>query len=292
MRVAVLGAGGLLGTHLVEELHHAHEPMVLARGQCDLGSPTQVADVTHGARLIINCGAYTNVDGAETHEADAYRANALGAAHAATAARLHGVPIVHISTDFVFAGDQTRPYDELDVPSPRSIYGRSKYAGEELVRWSGAHHFIVRVQALYGYGGRNFASRLRELIRDGKPLKLAAERKVQPSWVRAVARQIIGVATGHIFGTYHVSCKGAATWAEVARHIGERLKVAPTWQEVPSAALTLPAERPANCLFAHRMLSITGTDVMPDWRAALDGFLDEAAGKEEREAALNKGAPS
>ncbi len=292
MRVAVLGAGGLLGTHLAQELAHAHEPMRLTRAECDLGSPSQVADATSGATLIINCGAYTNVDGAEAHEADAYRANALGAAHAAAAARTHHIPVVHISTDFVFGGEQTRPYDELDAPVPRSVYGRSKLAGEELVRSSGARHFIVRVQALYGAGGRNFASRLRELLRDGKPLRLDAERKVQPSWARAVARQIIRIAEGQIYGTYHVSCKGAATWAEVVRHIAARLGVAESWQEIPSSALTLAAERPANCLFAHRMLALTGTDVMPDWRAALDGFLDEAERRERPDGCRGQGESS
>lgn len=273
MTVAVLGAGGLLGRHVVAELGARG----FDRAACDVGRYEEVARACEGASVIVNCAAYTNVDGAETNEDEAYRANALGAENAARAARVSGAALVHVSTDFVFDGVKTAPYDEFDRPNPLSIYARSKWAGEELVMRGGGRVFLLRVQGLYGAGGRNFSSRLRSLIAERKPLKLDGERRVQPTWARAAARQIARLIATEQYGVYHVSCKGAATWAEFARRVAARLNVEPNWQEVPTRALSAPAARPANCLFRHRMLELRGLDVMPDWRDALDEYLKGAS---------------
>jgi dTDP-4-dehydrorhamnose reductase len=279
MKVAVLGVGGLLGRYVVEELG-GRDVIALDRAACDLAHRADVEERTAGAQVIVNCAAYTNVDGAEREEEAAYRANALGAENAARAALRHGAVLVHLSTDFVFDGVQREPYDELDRPNPLSIYARSKWAGEELVARVGGRVFLVRVQALYGAGGRNFASKLRVLVRDGKPLTLDAERRVQPTWARAAARQIVRLVDSDACGTYHVSCGGETTWAAFARHLAERLGVAPNWKEVPTAALQSAAARPPNCLFRRRMLGLRGLDVMPDWRLALDEYLTEEAARE------------
>jgi dTDP-4-dehydrorhamnose reductase len=203
----------------------------------------------------------------------------LGAENAARAAEQHGAALVHVSTDFVFDGHKPAPYDELDRPAPQSIYARSKWAGEELVLARRGCAFLVRVQGLYGRGGRNFSSRLRELIAARAPLRLDCERRVQPTWARAAARQMVALAETDQYGIYHVSCKGAATWAEFARRVAERLGVAPYWQEVPTEALRAPAARPPNCLFHHRLLALRGLDRMPEWSVALDEYLREEEGR-------------
>ena len=115
---------------------------------------TRCARASPAPTLIINCAAFTNVDGAESDEAGAYRANALGAENVARAARALGATLVHVSTDFVFDGAQAEPYDEFERPNPQSIYARSKWAGEELARARRRELFLVRVQGLYGAGGR------------------------------------------------------------------------------------------------------------------------------------------
>jgi dTDP-4-dehydrorhamnose reductase len=276
MKVAILGAGGLLGRHLTEELA-GHGLTLLDRAACDIGDGDAVMKLTRGADVIANCGAFTNVDGAEKEEDAAYRANALGAENAARAAEAHGAKLVHVSTDFVFDGKQGEPYDELAAPAPQSVYARSKWAGEILAQQACRKLFLVRVQGLYGRGGKNFSSKLRELITAGKPLKLDAERRVQPTWARAAARQIVKLIGTDRYGTYHVSCKGAGTWADFARVVADKLGVKPAWQEVSTAQLAAPAARPPNCLFHHRMLALRGLDIMPDWRAALDDYLEEEA---------------
>jgi dTDP-4-dehydrorhamnose reductase len=279
MKAVVFGAGGLLGHHVVEELG-GFEVVGLERARCDVTRLDDVLAATAGAALLVNCAAYTNVDGAETDEEAAYRINALGAENVARAGMRQNAAVVHISTDFVFDGAQAQPYDEFDAPRPQSAYARSKWAGEQLAAGAGGRLFLVRVQGLYGAGGRNFSSKLRALIADGKRLTLDRERRVQPTWARAAARQIAALARTEQYGTYHVSCKGEATWAAFARYVAERLGVAPRWEEVPTAALRAPAARPPNCLFRHRMLGLRGLDIMPEWRVALDEYLAEEAHKE------------
>jgi dTDP-4-dehydrorhamnose reductase len=281
VKIAILGAGGLLGRHVAEELR-GHEVAALDRRACDIGSLEAVTSATAGSAAIVNCAAFTNVDGAEKDEEGAYRANALGAEHAARAAERHGARLVHVSTDFVFDGQKDEPYDELETPNPLSVYARSKWAGEELARAATRRLFLVRVQGLYGAGGANFSSKLRDLVAAGKPLKLDRERRVQPTWARVAARQIARLLSTELYGTYHVSCGGETTWAGFARVLAERLSAPMRWEEVPTAQLAAPAARPPNCLFRRRMLQLRGLDVMPDWRAALDEYLVECAAQERR----------
>ncbi len=142
-----------------------------------------------------------------------------------------------------------------------------------------AELFLVRVQGLYGAGGANFSSKLRQLVLDGKPLKLDGERRVQPTWARAAARQIVALAATDAYGVYHVSCKGETTWAGFTARLAERLRQPPRWQVVRSDELAAPARRPPNCLFRHRMLALHGVDRMPSWEVAQDDYLAEEAGK-------------
>jgi dTDP-4-dehydrorhamnose reductase len=274
LKVIVLGAGGLLGRHLVEELADANV-VPLTRADCDISRLDEVCAKTAGAALILNCAAFTNVDGAEKDEESSYRANALGAENVARAAAARGARLVHVSTDFVFDGAQAEPYDEFAAPNPQSIYARSKWAGERLAQAAHRELFVVRVQGLYGAGGANFSSKLRQLVLDGKPLKLDGERRVQPTWARAAARQIITLARGDGYGTYHVSCKGETTWAGFATRLAARLGVPPCWQVVRTDELAAPAKRPPNCLFHHRMVALRGCDQLPTWEQAQDDYLAE-----------------
>jgi len=272
MKILVTGGRGLLARHVVEEMGGT----ALGREELDITREDAVARALDGAEVVINCAAYTNVDGAESHLEEAFATNVTGAANLARAAKERGAIFMHLSTDFVFDGSKPSPYNETDRPNPQSAYARSKYEGERAVLEIGGRASVVRVQGLYGEGGRNFSSKLRELILARKPLKLDNQRRVQPTWARSAARQLKRLVEAQAIGIFHVSCKGAATWAEFARHVAERLDVAPNWEEVPTAALAAPAARPPNCLFAHLALAERGLDVMPDWRAALDEYLKEA----------------
>lgn len=279
MRLAVLGARGLLGRHVVEELAALPQLEItpLDHSTCDIARRDAVVAATVDADCIINCAAFTNVDGAEADEDAAYRINTLGAENVAAAAAKHGAKLVHVSTDFVFDGTQAQPYDEFASANPQSVYARSKWAGETLAAMRCQRLFVVRVQGLYGRGGSNFSSTLRDLVLAGKPLRLDGERRVQPTWARAAARQIVTIAGTDAFGTYHVSCKGEATWAAFAERLAERLGVPARWTVVRTAELAAPASRPPNCLFRHRMLSLRQLDIMTSWESAQDEYLIEAS---------------
>lgn len=279
MKVAVLGAGGLLGRHVVDELRReaSLEVAALGHSDCDITRVDVVREQIAGAALVINCAAFTDVDGAEKDEDGAYRANVLGAGSVATASDAIGARLVHISTDFVFDGKQSEAYDEFARPNPQSVYARSKWAGEELARSRCRALFVVRVQGLYGVGGRNFSSKLRQLIVDGKTLTLDGERRVQPTWARAAARQIIALGRSDGYGTYHVSCKGEATWASFAERLALKLGAAKRWRVVRTDELGAAAARPVNCLFRHRMLALHGLDRMPTWQDAQDEYLAEVS---------------
>ncbi|HEX4456332.1 MAG TPA: dTDP-4-dehydrorhamnose reductase [Polyangia bacterium] len=279
MRLVVLGAGGLLGRHIVLEAARAGLDVAgFTRAQCDISDAAAVRAGVAGAQAVINCAAFTNVDGAEADEDGAYRANALGAEHAARAAAAAGARLVHVSTDFVFDGAQPQPYDEFATPNPQSIYARSKRAGEILAERALAELFLVRVQGLYGRGGANFSSKLRQLVLEQKPLKLDGERRVQPTWARAAALQILKLAATEAYGTYHVSCKGETTWAAFTARLAERLAQPARWTVVATNDLKAPAARPPNCLFQQRMLALRGLDIMPSWEAAQDSYLEEEQG--------------
>ena len=277
MRAVVFGAGGLLGRHLGAELQRRGiEARLHDRAACPIEDAARVRAAAEGATVLFNAAAFTNVDAAERQPAEAFSANALGAENIARAATATGAVVVHVSTDFVFDGALDRPYDEFDPPVPGSLYARSKRAGEILVERAAPRHHVVRVQGLYGQGGKNFSSQLFGLIAGARPgLRLDRERRVQPTWAGVAARSLIAIAETDRFGTWHASCRGEATWDAFARRIAAHLGLAPSWQSVGSSDLALDAQRPPNCLLAHRRLAMCGLPLLPSWEDALDEYLAE-----------------
>jgi dTDP-4-dehydrorhamnose reductase len=288
MRVTVVGAGGNLGRHLCEELRAGgHQVDAIGRDGCDLGEPHReqlyrLRDrlTSHDSHLCFNTAAYTDVDGAERETDRAFLVNALGAELVARAAEEAGITVCHISTDFVFAGDAKRPYDEFDPPGPQSAYARSKRAGEELVLRATRRCFVVRVGGLYGQGGRNFFSTLVARLVAGQSLKLDRERQVSPTWTRALAQQLIALCERGEHGIYHATCQGHTTWYDFACALVD--EAAALGRELPrsfigvaSSELPTVAARPAMSLLDPHMLRLRGLLRMPAWRDALRGYLQE-----------------
>jgi len=206
----------------------------------------------------------------------AYRLNARGTANVAAACNRRGVRLIAISTDYVFAGDSDRPYCEFDAANGgNTVYGKSKFAGEELVRQLCPDHCICRISWLYGFGGPSFVHAMMNLADGSRPvLKVVADQHGNPTSALAVARQL-----GHLLerpklrGTFHMTCEGEATWAEFAEEIfriaGRRQAIQPcTTEEFPR-----PAPRPKNSRLDKMMFRISGLPPMPDWREALAEFM-------------------
>lgn len=288
MRVAVLGPQGSLGVHLCEELRHAgHDVDPIDRSICDLRNPDRenlyrLRDrlTEHDCQLVVNCAAYTDVDGAEQNTDEAFQINALGAEMVARAAGEASAALCHISTDFVFDGTQSRAYDEFDEPRPLSAYARSKLAGERLVQKSGVRSFIVRVGGLYGRRGRNFVSTLVARLKVNQPLRIDKQRLTAPTWNRLLSRQLITLCERGEHGVYHATCLGETTWYGFAQALCEEAaalgcELPQTFIGVTTDELAAPAARPASSLLDCRMLRLRGLMRLPPWRDALKGYLTE-----------------
>jgi dTDP-4-dehydrorhamnose reductase len=280
MRVLVTGAGGLLAAAIIREFELAGETLVaLGRADLDITDPAQVHEAIAGARpdLVVNCAAFNDVDGAEADAAAALRLNAFAVRSLAGSARQAGARFVHYSTDFVFDGEETRPYVEDDPPNPRSAYGASKLLGE----WFALEHpdaYVLRVEALFGEPGPG-GSRSGSLkgivtrIRAGEPTPVFVDRTITPGYTTDIAAATRELVTRRAApGLYHCVNSGPTTWADVAaeaaRLLGAPLKMKPITLE----SVSLPAPRPKFSALANARLAAAGIS-MPTWQDALARHL-------------------
>jgi len=283
-RWLVVGSGGMLGRDLVAALEREGEE-VLGRThrELDLTDEAAVRAALHDCRpdVVVNCAAWTAVDDAEAHENEALGVNGHGAAHlaAACAAGPAGpVRLVHMSTDYVFAGDASRPYAEHDAVGPRTAYGRTKLAGEQAVlRLLPRSGYVVRTAWLYGAHGPNFVSTMIRLERERPAVDVVTDQRGQPTWTADVAGQIIalvrsrGVAgAGETAGIYHATSSGEATWFDLAREVFRLLGADPARvRATTSSAFPRPAPRPGYSVLGHDGWASAGIEPIGDWRLAL-----------------------
>jgi dTDP-4-dehydrorhamnose reductase len=281
VKALVLGAQGTLGQALIEVLPTndggGFEVETRDRAQCDVADANAVvrAITEAEADVVFNAAAYTNVDRAEDEPDAAYQANAVGPETLARVTASLGIKLVHYSTDFVFDGEQERPYDEFDAPSPQSIYARSKLAGERLAAAASRRVFVVRVGCLYGRDGRNFPSTILRRLRAGETVRADRDRLGSPTWVRDVALVSGALAHTEHFGLYHCTSAGQTSWADYARFMADALKLpAERVDALPTSALPMMrAPRPRRAILENRMLRLRGLDTMPDWRIAAEAFI-------------------
>jgi dTDP-4-dehydrorhamnose reductase len=278
-RWLVAGSGGMLGCDLVAALAGSGQDVTgLSRQELDITDAAAAAAALTAARpdVVVNCAAWTAVDDAEAHEAEALAVNGTGAGHVAAAiANGHGAPgcrLVHLSTDYVFAGDATRPYAEHDIPGPRTAYGRTKLAGEQAVRATlPQSSYVVRTAWLYGIHGPNFVAAMIRAERERPAVDVVADQHGQPTWTADVARQIITlVRSGAPAGTYHATSSGQATWFDLAREVFQLLEADPARVRATStSAFPRPAPRPGYSVLGHQAWAAVGIEPIGDWRMAL-----------------------
>jgi dTDP-4-dehydrorhamnose reductase len=274
----VLGARGLLGTALGERLPAAGWRVAAAVGhaECDITDAGAVRALLDATRpdVVFNAAAYTDVDRAESEPAAAEAINAAGAENVARAAAAAGAAVVHYSTDFVFDGEQERPYDEDDPPAPQGRYAASKVAGDARVAAAAERHFILRVGCLYGQGGRNFPSTITRRLRAGETIRAHNDRFGSPTWAREVADVSAALARTEHHGLYHCTSQGETTWADFARLAAELLGVpADRVRGVSTAELPLKAQRPRRAVLDNRRLRERGLDTLSTWQDALRAFI-------------------
>jgi dTDP-4-dehydrorhamnose reductase len=224
-----------------------------------------------GHDVVVNCAAYTAVDDAESHEAEAFALNAVGAANLARAAREHGARMVQVSTDYVFAGDADTPYAEDAPLEPRSAYGRTKAAGEWAVEAHCPESWIVRTAWLYGAGGGNFVKTMARLAGERDTLAVVDDQRGQPTWTVDLADAIVRLVTSHApFGVWHGTSSGETTWHGFTKEIFRQLGLDPARVEPTTTdAFPHPAPRPAYSVLGHDAWRMARLAPLPDWRESL-----------------------
>jgi dTDP-4-dehydrorhamnose reductase len=301
MRLLVAGAAGMLGCDVVRAGERAgHEFVGLTHSELDLTDIDAVERAIQRIRpeAAVNCAAWTDVDGAETHREQARAVNADGAGNLARATATAGVPLVHVSTDYVFAGDPPRdatgaprPYVESDPTGPRSVYGRTKLEGELQVLAASQRHAVARSSWLFGVDGRNFVATMLRLAREGQgeregggpdgpdrpmqAVQVVTDQIGSPTWTGHLAPALIGLLEREISGLVHLAGAGEVSWNGFAHEIFRQADVECRVEPATSKQMARPAPRPAWSALASEREDVLP---MPDWRDGLAGYLAARAG--------------
>jgi dTDP-4-dehydrorhamnose reductase len=279
MRLLVTGAGGQLGADLLR-VSRGHDVVGVTRTELDVTDPAAVEKAVLDVRpdAVLNAAAYTAVDPAESDEATAAAVNADAPAHLARACALHGAGLVHVSTDYVFAGDATAPY-EVDAPvGPTSAYGRTKLAGERAVRQLlPDRSWVVRTAWVYGASGGNFVKTMSRLEASRDTLEVVDDQRGSPTWSRDLAAGLLAlVEAGPAPGTYHCTNAGETTWFGLARAVFAELGADPERvRPTTTAAFPRPAPRPAYSVLSPAAWLAAGLPAPRPWRDALHAAFAE-----------------
>ncbi|KVD26052.1 dTDP-4-dehydrorhamnose reductase [Burkholderia ubonensis] len=283
--ILVTGVSGQVGFELVRTLQGLGRIVAADRAQLDLSDPDRIRSAVRAIRpaLIVNPGAYTAVDKAESDADLAMRVNGDAPGVLAAEARKLGVPLIHYSTDYVFNGEKEGSYVETDATDPQNVYGRTKLVGEQAVAASGADYLIFRTSWVYGIRGRNFLLTMLRLGLERPELKVVADQFGAPTWSNTIA-----TLTAHVVaqakaaqdpaqwwrertGTYHMSASGATSWHGFASAIFELAggDACPRVLPIPAAEYPVPAKRPANSRMSVDKLNEVFGLRAPDWKDAL-----------------------
>ena len=284
-RWLVVGAGGQLGTDLTAALLKADDADVvgLTRAELDIADRVAVKKAFAEIRpeIVVNAAGYTAVDAAESDEAAALLGNATGPRILAEAAAAADARFVHVSTDYVFAGDATTPYDEDAETGPRSVYGRTKLAGEQAVLAAAPDAYVVRTAWVYGATGANFVKTMARLERERETVSVVDDQRGSPTWSYDLATGLIMLATSEApSGVYHCTNAGETTWFGFTQAIFEELGADPS-RVLPTttAAFPRPAPRPAYSVLGDRRWRAAGLPPMRHWRDALRAAFAVAGGQ-------------
>jgi dTDP-4-dehydrorhamnose reductase len=273
LRILVTGAAGQLG-QAAQRVFTRHEIVPLGHTELDVCELEAIREALAAARpdCVLNAAGYTAVDCAESDVEGAFAGNAVGPRHLALATAERGIPLVHVSSDYVFDGRAGRPYHEFDAPNPISVYGQSKLAGELEVRSFNPRHWIVRSAWLYSAVGKNFALTMRGLAHRGE-VRVVADQFGSPTYVPHLAAAIESLVEQAAYGTYHLVNAGVASWYELAcalfRELGLRVDVCP----IPTSAYPTPATRPRFSALASvqqpRIVLPAWEEGVKEWAAAV-----------------------
>lgn len=283
VRILVTGAGGMLGTDLVERLSSEHEVIGAAHDDLDVSNSSATKSLIAEMKpdLVLHAAAYTDVDGCESNPDLAYAVNALGAQNVALGCQLARAAMLYFSTDYVFDGSSRTPYIEWDRPNPLSVYGRSKYAGERAVAHLLDKYYIVRLAWLYGERGKNFVKTMLKLGEERGSVSVVTDQIGSPTYTKDVAEGVARLIETGNYGIYHMVNSGHCSWfdfaAEIYRLAGKDVEMRP----IGTAELGRPAPRPPYSALRNFALEKTIGDPMRPWKEALADFLSALSASDE-----------
>ena len=254
MKILITGSNGMLGHDLIEVLKDKHELLLTTSKTLDITDADSVMDfiVKSNPDIVINSAAYTDVDGCESNPDLAYNVNGEGVKNLALACREVDCPLVHISTDYVFNGQNDRPWVEDDEIGPISIYGKSKLEGEEHIKEILEKYFIVRTAWLYGVNGRNFPRTMLELAQNHSEITVVYDEVGTPTYTPDLAKGISELIETDYYGTYHLTNSGNCSWCEFAR----------------------PAPRPSYSVLENRNWVENGFEPLRNYKEAIKEYIE------------------
>lgn len=275
-KIIVTGCNGQLG-RAINQVYGNNTDIELVNTdvqELDITSIDKTMELVRRVKpyAIINCAAHTAVDRCETDVDNAYRINAIGPRNLGIAAREAGAKLMHISTDYVFAGDGDRPYTEFDTPNPQSVYGRTKLAGERFVEQFAENYFIVRTEWLYG-DGKNFVRTMLRLAATTDEVKVVKDQVGSPTSAAELVKILDTLLWTENYGLFHGTCTGSCSWADFAAEIFRLAGKSTRVTGITTEEYNAPAKRPAYSVLDNYMLRLTNGYQAADWRQAIEEYI-------------------
>ena len=289
MKILITGCHGQLGNELISILKSGKSeigeiPAKLMNAEIcavdidslDISDVAAVKSFVSAEKpdVIINCAAMTNVDGCESDYETAFKVNAMGVRNLAMAAKTCGAKLIHVSTDYVFAGDGVRPYVEWDKVDPQSAYGASKALGEKYALEFNDKSFVVRTAWLYGYIGKNFVKTVRRILKERGSMTVVNDQRGNPTNANDLAHHLLKLAVTEEYGIYHCTAKGECTWYDFAKKIAELSGYGDVVKPCTSDEFPSPTKRPSYSSLRNLALECTVGDEMRDWEAAIENYIE------------------
>ncbi len=276
MKILITGSDGMLGHDLADVLKGKHELILTTSKTLDITDKDHVIDFVSSQKpdMLINAAAYTDVDGCEKNQELAYSVNGEGVRNLAMACKKIGCGLVHISTDYVFNGENTRPWVEDDETGPISVYGKSKLEGEKAICEILDKYFILRTAWLYGVNGRNFPKTMLELAENHSKITVVYDEVGTPTYTLDLAQAISKLIETDCYGIYHLTNSGSCSWCEFARYIfeiaGADVEVVP----VTADEFARPAPRPSYSVLENRNWVENGFEPLRNYTEAIKEYIE------------------
>jgi len=277
MKILITGAKGQLGTDLVKKMRENHDVFPYSSQELDITKLQKFdAEVEKIAPdIIINCAAFTDVDGCESNIERAYLVNSIGAKNCAIISNKYSLKLFHISTDYIFNGESEIPYKEDDIPEPISTYGKSKLSGEINIINHCNKFFILRTAGVYGANGNNFIKTILKIVKKNKFLKVVNDQITTPTYTVDICNQILKLLKTEYYGIYHASSEGFCSWYEFTKTILQYLDINADVVPCTTDEFLRPAKRPKYSVLDNFNLKLIGLNEFRYWKESLKEFLEK-----------------